>query len=204
MPTLPWEWVFPVTHAWAPSRLATVLLLRPSVLCECRLNVVSVCMKASKTFLSTILLHGLLWPLCLTLVSCGFWVRTQSWMGKELDVTVRLDELANHNSPIAVDVLFVHDKTRLSELMQLPAKEWFRQKSQIQKDAQGDPGFLLWEWEWVPGQFVPVQHLPLHPRARAGLIFANYQSPGDHRARVAPHEDISLHLGRDEFSVVHP
>lgn len=122
-------------------------------------------------------------------------------MGKELDFTVRLDELVNNNSPIAVDVLFIHDKKKLAELLRIPAKEWFRQKSQIKKDAQGDPGFTLWEWEWVPGQNVPVQHLPLQPQARAGLIFANYQTPGEHRARIAPHEDILLDLGRNDFSM---
>jgi type VI secretion system protein len=158
-------------------------------------------MKRSPHVLVNLFAVFLIVLLSLLLGSCGVWRSTQAWMGKKVEVGVRLHEAANDNSPVAVDLLFVHDQKILSELMTISAADWFRQKHQRQKDAQGDPGYTLWEWEWVPGQQVPVQQIPLQPRARAGLIFAGYQTPGEHRAQVPPHEPITVYLEKDDFTV---
>ncbi|MCA9461286.1 MAG: hypothetical protein KC563_01850 [Nitrospira sp.] len=181
--------------------LATVLLSPRIVHLDLDRNVVRVVSETHHTIFKPVLLSLLLWPLCAVLASCGLWVKTQAWVGKEIALTVQVDETANENAPIAVDVLFVSDKKTLAELSRLPASEWFRQKSQIQKDSLHNPGFTLWEWEWVPGQNVPVQYLPLQPRARAGLIFASYRTSGEHRAFLPPHDDIFLRLGRTGFVV---
>ncbi len=116
-------------------------------------------------------------------------------------MAVVVDQQANRNSPIAVDVAWVYDENRLKELLRTPAKDWFGKKEQLQRDYPDRPGFEVWEWEWIPGQKIPTQHLPLRANAIAGVVFAQYHTSGEHRARIRANHDFALQLGKDSFVI---
>ncbi|RLC17621.1 MAG: hypothetical protein DRI57_09495 [Deltaproteobacteria bacterium] len=157
-------------------------------------------MTADKFILRALRLFLLL-LMAAALFSCDFGIRTRSLMGGRLHVTVEIDEKANQDNPIALDLLFVYDEKLLEQLLQTPAKEWFEKRGQIKRDYLEGDGLDYWGWEWVPGQNIPVQELPLKSGAEGALVFADYLSPGDHRVRVAPFEDMTIHLKKDGFEV---
>lgn len=150
----------------------------------------------------------LLWLLAVLLLtifltSCGLSVRTRAAFGGKLHVQVYVADNANQNSPVALDLLLVYDKKLATRLLAMSAKEWFSKREQIKKDYPDDEGFAAWSWEWVPGQNVPEQELPLQAKAKLGIIFAQYYSPGEHRARIDPHQSIYIELLEQDFTV-HP
>jgi hypothetical protein len=147
-----------------------------------------------------LVLPFLLFLIC-SLLSCGIRVRTRALFGDKLDVKIEISDKANENSAIAVDLIVVYDKKLIDQLLKLTSKAWFEQRTQIRRDYLKGEGLDLWGWEWVPGQQVPDQHLPLKPKAKGGFIFARYHSPGSHRYRFDPFKDIKIRLMEKEFYV---
>lgn len=135
------------------------------------------------------------------LLGCGLGVRTRAVFGGKVDLTTKISATANQNTPVAVDLLLVYDKDLLKDLLKTPAKAWFERREQMKHDYPPGTAFDIWQWEWVPGQRVPPQSLPLKARAQAVIIYANYLAPGEHRARVDPHADLVLQLLEKNFTV---
>jgi len=119
----------------------------------------------------------------------------------KLDVTVHISPKANKNNPIAVDLVLVSDKKLLKELMKMSAKEWFEQRHQIQLDYPKETDLTAGSWEWVPGQAVKLDRMPVRRAIIGGVIFANYFSEGAHRAAINPRKDILLTLGDEDLCV---
>jgi type VI secretion system protein len=135
------------------------------------------------------------------LLSCGIGVRTKAVLGGKLHIKVGISENANMNSPIALDVLLVYDEALLKRLIKMPSREWFEKRTQITRDHIKGEGLDYWAWEFVPGQSVATQILPLKPKAKGGIIFANYFSAGEHRSRIDPFKDLVIHLQEKGFAV---
>ena len=137
--------------------------------------------------------------------SCGM------LFGQKLRVKINAAQGVNQNSPVALDVLLIYDENLLKELQKLTAKEWFEKRVQMSRDNPKGVAFDSWEWEVAPGQdvspktlYVPVKTMLIYPKAKikAGLIFANYATPGPHRASLVPEdEDIVIQLLEKEFTV---
>lgn len=120
---------------------------------------------------------------------------------RRVRMAVDVAERANTQSAVAVDLVFVYDDALVEALAAMPAAEWFRQRDQLRKDFPGTDRFVLWQWEWVPGQEVPLHRLPVQGCPKAGLVFANYYTPGVHRARFDPRKSIAVHLLETGFEV---
>jgi len=133
--------------------------------------------------------------------SCGIRTRTRALIGGKLEIKVNISPDANQNNPVAVDLLLVYNNDLFKDLLKMPASEWFAKRDQIKRDYPEDTGFESWNWEWVPGQIVELQSLPLKARAKGAVIFANYITPGAHRAVIKPHESIAINLLNEEFTV---
>ena len=100
-------------------------------------------------------------------VSCGIGVRTKAVLGDKLNVKVDISQNANTNSPIALDVVLVYDEALLKQLIKMPSREWFEKREQITRDHIKGDGLDYWAWEFVPGQNVDTQILPLKPKAKS-------------------------------------
>ena len=141
--------------------------------------------------------------LCITTTSCArVVVRTQALFGEKLEVRVNVSKDVNRNTPVAVDLVLVYDKGLLNELLKMPASEWFSKREQFKRDFPDQIGFESWEWEWVPGQLVLPNLLPLKARAKGAVVFAGYLSPGAHRQRINPHKGILINLQNTDFSIL--
>jgi type VI secretion system protein len=126
-------------------------------------------------------------------VSCGLPARVRSMFGGQLPMTVSVSPEANRNSPVAVDLVIVYDGKLLDELLKTPAGEWFRKRDQFRRDHPD--GVDVWKWEWVPGQEVGEMEISYRVGAKGGVLFADYQTPGDHRLRIDPHQAVRVTLG---------
>lgn len=117
------------------------------------------------------------------------------------ELTLAAGEEANNDSPIAVDVVFVTDKTLLARIAELPASKWFA----VRGDLTGTfPDAIRYQsWELVPGQRVVVPGDKLRgPRVAGVFVFADYPGPGAHRARVERFDGrLVVQLGDNAFSI---
>ena len=152
-------------------------------------------------FIFSVLLVGLLSACGISGKVKALTVYTKSVFGAKLNVKVTISENANQNNPIALDLVIVYDERLLDQLIGMSSKDWFVKREQIKRDYLDGTGLEYWSWEWVPGQGVPIQELPLKSMAKGGLVFADYYSPGTHRFRIDQFKDIKIQLEENHFSV---
>ncbi len=107
----------------------------------------------------------------------------------------------NQNSPLALDLVFVRDQATLDKLLTLPAAKWFASKEELQKTYPNT--MTVRSWELVPQQVLQLSEEALgSPRVVGMVIFADYLSPGDHRARLPlTREAFLVNLDSRSFSV---
>ena len=115
-----------------------------------------------------------------------------------------MDWEANQNNPLAVDLVLVFDEDLLKQLLNYSAKTWFEKRDQIQRDFPEGEGVQIWNWEWTPGQRIGIKEVPMTAKAKGGLIFAQYFSKGDHRARFDPLGDVHIDFLKDSFKIKEP
>ena len=127
--------------------------------------------------------------------------RTRALTGGKLDVAFTVAPQANQNTPVAVSMLLVYDGKLLEQLKTMPASQWFEKRAQIRENFPGNTGFESWDWEWVPGQIIHPRELPLRASAKAGIVFANYLKPGEHRAVFKPNKAVKINLREEGFDV---
>lgn len=131
------------------------------------------------------------------LAACASW-----WDGPSLSLdTVKLiaETGINNDSPVAVDLVILYDATLIPQLLALPARDWFARRQQFQRDYPED--LQVVSWEIVPGQTLEAQEVGRRSGARAGFLFANYFTPGDHRLRLAQQSAVQLRLLTAGFTI---
>ncbi|HJR08834.1 MAG TPA: hypothetical protein VJ842_16360 [Pyrinomonadaceae bacterium] len=124
-------------------------------------------------------------------------IRTTSKLMVKVNVTAR----ANNNNPVALDLVLVKDKKLFKELMKISAAEWFEKRNQYRLDYPKELGLSAGSWEWVPGQVVTIEPIPFKYKVAGGLVFANYFTPGTHRAVIDASKPVVITLGAEDISV---
>lgn len=119
----------------------------------------------------------------------------------QLEVKIHLSPEANKNNPVAFDLVLVTDKKLLQELMKMTASEWFEKRDQIKLDYPKELELGNRRWEWVPGQVVQLAPISVKVEIVGGLVFANYFTPGAHRAPINPRKGVVVNFGAEDFTV---
>ncbi len=115
-------------------------------------------------------------------------------------ITISASPRANDNSPIPLDIVVVFDTELLNALLQMPATTWFEQRDQLRRDHPA--GVASESWELVPGSALRVDPLPFSVSGGVALlVFADYLSPGNHRARLDPYTSVTIRLLDDGFVI---
>ncbi|MGX6567583.1 hypothetical protein [Cupriavidus necator] len=154
-------------------------------------------LRRAGTLLAAVALAGLLGG-CAASSWLGFKGDKVKW--KQVTLTAAAD--ANGNSPVAVDVVLVSDEALQARLADLPAAKWFAGRSDL--GSTYPSGLRYRSWELVPGQRLDVPAEDLEgPRVAAAYVFANYQAPGAHRARVEQFNGtLAVQLDSAAFTVL--
>ncbi|SOE00371.1 hypothetical protein [Caenispirillum bisanense] len=90
---------------------------------------------------------------------------------------------ANDDTPVAVDLVMVHDQPLVDQVLALSAVDWFKQRDQLRRDHP--EGLTVFSWEVVPNQVLEDEVLN-EKAAWAGIVFTSYRTPGAHRLRIGP------------------
>jgi type VI secretion system protein len=99
------------------------------------------------------------------------------------DIQVFTDPGVNLNTALEFELVFAQDPDVLKKMSELTAAKWFELREDIRKTYPG--GFESMKWELVPGQDLRLPNeLFKDKRALAVMVFANYLTPGEHRARI--------------------
>jgi type VI secretion system protein len=131
--------------------------------------------------------------------ACGLPRRVRSMFGGELPIQVKVAPQVNRDTPVAVELVIAYDDKALDELLKMSKDAWFRNRGQLLRDYAGR--VETWKWEWVPGQEVSPVAVSYHVGAKGAVLFADYLTPGEHRARVDPHHPLRLVLGETDFTL---
>lgn len=142
--------------------------------------------------------------LTVSLSACGMVKATKSLFGGNYPLEVWISEDLNQNSPIAVELVIVYDKSTLEKLSEMSARDWFQKRDQLAKDLADKVD--LWPWEWVPRDDLasPTEYplnlnLPYRIGAKGAIFFADYYSPGQHRLLADPHQPLRLSFEEGGF-----
>ena len=106
---------------------------------------------------------------------------------------------ANNNSPVAVDIVASYNKSLTERLISISARTYFQQKKQLERDF---PNTIYTKgWEIPPG--MSANEVVMHdPQMVSGMfIFADYLTPGDHRARLEPDEYVKVILQEKDMVI---
>lgn len=117
----------------------------------------------------------------------------------QLRLAVNVAPDVNRNQPIAVDFIEIDDKDLSKDLAKMTAADWFQKREQIKQDFPNTKSISVRSWEWVPGQVVPDIKVAMRRPPRLILVFANYSSPGPHRAAIPPSKPMELLLAREDL-----
>jgi|GEM_PF-1028502 len=145
------------------------------------------------------------WVLALILLpaliasSCGLARKTRSAFAGNLRVEVLVLPRINQNSPVAVELLMIRDRSLWERLRETSAAEWFEERESFARTFPDR--YQSWRWEWIPGQEVPPQTLEVERGVRWGLVFAKYFGTGNHRVVIRPREPFRLVLEKTELRV---
>lgn len=107
------------------------------------------------------------------------------------DLYFLTDAGANLNTAIELEIVLVQDVDLLKKASELSAAKWFALREDIRKTYVG--GFESFRWELVPGQDLRLSSAQFRDkRAFAVLVFANYLTPGEHRARIDSYQSGAI------------
>lgn len=150
-------------------------------------------------------LRGVLLALCVSGLVAGCAMPSMfSFKGDKVrwdHLTLVAEDDVNHNSPVAVDVVFITDDAMLARIAELPASKWFAARNDL---ASTFPKSLRFSsWELVPGQRIELTGDTFgRPRVEAAFLFANYTDPGAHRVRIEQLSgDLAVQLNTSTFTV---
>ncbi len=127
-------------------------------------------------------------------------VRSASHTTGGINLNVTLDPEVNDNSPVAVDVVLVSDKSVLKELSALTAQAWFGKRTTLLRMHPSE--IHVSSWEWVPGQEVATLKIPRTGIADGVLLFASYTSTGDHSSALPRNGTIDIAFGPKDFKIL--
>jgi type VI secretion system protein len=119
----------------------------------------------------------------------------------KLVMKVNIASDANNDNPVAFDLVLVTDKMLLEELGKISASEWFENRNQYRLEYPEETGLSAGSWEFVPGQVVVLEPITVKREIVGGIIFANYFTPGEHRAVIDPRKAFAVTLGAESFTV---
>ena len=134
------------------------------------------------------------------LPSCASKESSEISEGKVYIIDVESKPNANLGSPIAVDIVSLYDDQFVNTLESIPASGWFIKKNEY-KDKLKDKIYIFAR-EFIPGEQVQVEYTTeIEKDPITNFIFANYNTPGEHRVRVDEFKTLRIILEEAEFSV---
>jgi type VI secretion system protein len=115
-------------------------------------------------------------------------------------ITIVSEPKMNQDSATPLDIVIVYDPNLLEQLLKMSASDYFIKKNQLLKD---NPSMMeAISFEVVPTQVISDIEVKLsHPNAEGAIVFANYNSPGDHRFKMGRQQTILIRMKAEEIAI---
>ena len=109
---------------------------------------------------------------------------------------------ANLNSPVALDIVLVRDDAALALVSAMSASKWFANRNDVRKAMP--QGLAIHSVEVAPGQSLRLEGSTFGTFRVVGvMVFADYLTPGDHKARVDQLQgEVVAQLGPRDFGLL--
>lgn len=118
-------------------------------------------------------------------------------------IDIQVTPRANHDSAVAIDIVYVFNPQLLTQLQAFGAKDWFQQRDALR--ALYPTELVVSSYELVPGQLGPIEKVTSKNTDAIGLFaFANYLDEGAHRARMDRFKHAVLRLEEKDLVIVPP
>lgn len=119
---------------------------------------------------------------------------------KTRSIAIDVAPNANADNALAVDVVLIHDAALLASVGEMPSTNWFKNRAQLM--LANPTGMEVQSFEVIPGQKGPRYTVTGRGNDALGaFVFADYGTPGVHRARVDGLPTVLLRLGEKDFAV---
>lgn len=120
--------------------------------------------------------------------------------GKVQQVTINAEKNANMGSIVMVDIVSAYDHQLVQDLDSIINSEWFASKNKFIDQFNGK--IFVMSREIAPGNQIQLEYTTeIEEKPIATFIFASYESPGDHHAKVEKFKPIVITLEENEFVV---
>ncbi len=140
--------------------------------------------------------------IALIVLAVGGCSAVPSWMGGGMSISrisIAAEPEANNNIAIAVDLVMISDADAQASILKLTAQDWFNRRAAFLRDYPD--GVKVQSWEIVPGQVLRDADVDSPGGMTGAVVFARYDSDGDHRLRLTGNSDVHLLLGTDDVRV---
>jgi type VI secretion system protein len=128
---------------------------------------------------------------------------TPSWLcyfpGGVKKVTLVTAPDTNRDRAIAVDLVYVTGTLAAQQIGKLSAREFFSRRTQLLRDYPDT--VMIRSWEVAPGQLVKNAATKPPCNLVATYLFADYATPGDHRATLGGVHAVQVTLGAADLSI---
>jgi len=148
-------------------------------------------------------------PICVMLSSCGekdsfvpllgslsSFSKAKVWLEK---VKFVASNDLNNNSPVLVHIVIAYKPELLADLTKMDSEKYFKQLPQTRSD-NGD-NIDIFEFDIIPGQTKESKIEPSKLSGEGVLVFARYESNGEHRAAIGPDAEVKIEMNKLDFKV---
>jgi type VI secretion system protein len=115
-------------------------------------------------------------------------------------VSFKVADKVNDSSPVKIHIVIIYTNDLLQNLSKMTSQEYFSKATQIKLD--NSERMDVFEWELVRSE---TRHdEPVKPNKYSGegiLVFAQYTTPGVHRASIGEDENVLITLNDEDFTV---
>lgn len=105
----------------------------------------------------------------------------------------------NGDRAIAVDLVFATQDLAAQEIGKLNARDYFSRRAQLVRDFPQT--VQVRSWELAPGQLIDMADANPPCNIVQSYLFADFASPGDHRAALTSASAVQVTLGADDMMV---
>ncbi len=161
--------------------------------------------RKSRRTISLLLIASIYLHLCTNLLSgCSSHSPGFIFIQQDITITVQINSNANNGNAVAVDILMPLTAETQTAVEQLSARQWFAQKAQFHRDYTSGQDYWVLPYEYVPGTVVPPIKVSLKDQTKSIIVFADYQTEGEHRFRTTRGENMVLTLNKSDFTIADP
>ncbi len=122
--------------------------------------------------------------------------QSKVWLEK---VHFRAAENANNTSPVKIHIVIAYKEALAAEIGKLTAADYFKKADRLKADAGTD--LDVFSTDVLAGSTKVLDITPSQSSGFVALMFARYESPGDHRTNVSADYEIQVDLAKNDLKV---